>query len=1487
MKNLVSIGSGCCCFGLDIQCQDWYQYDDSWFEYVSISLFFGDEQVQPWKLSAQKIVAGRPGQSVEATSEHHVSQQGGIAREACRVQRTSSDLVVQESACGSSLRAHHHSDHLSRDEEKGVDQATEQSFPPQGRSPDLCRRNPASEDHRVRDHQPTAIQGHAGHLGGSTSLGRGRDGLWRTQQSDVPSGTQDPAKVSLLVSSDDAGGIGQLEDGTICEVGQCLGGQDHGPSQEGSSFIRPHVKRNRHIIFSGESRCSSPRIGERGTYGHGGRSGSGGLGVSDQRASPSPSHLHQEQGEIPEDGAPVSDSEEEFEATSKLLTPKLLKGIMDQHEKSMGKEWCSVAHHDRLLLMEVCCSPESVPTQTCQQKFGKNSAERLSHWNGGDVETVAGRKLIKDVISEKRPVLVWLSPECGPYSPMQHLNMKTPEQRAQLESKRSHARLQYESVSEIAQHVHDLGLTFIIELSERCEGWGLPWYHDLQNKIPLSSGVCKGCQVNLRDEHGMLLFKGWRLVGNNYEQVRHMTLPCTNNHGHGKCEGNKTCRRSAYYTPEFAKRVVNHLTFGNFGDALLGELIDGTNGVWNNNEHEHEKNPNPPNGILGNDIHKHEDCHCCHENTQSQSESPLQSCFVALSREERGKIMSTIRRIHTATGHCNKEYLVKALERRGAKPEVIELAKTFRCPTCEEGSKVKPRKFATLTEIPPKWSVLQSDVGAWSHPETGDVWKFILAVDEGSRLRVGHVLGVGSHIHPGAKDFIEFYDTFWRPCFGKPSFIRLDPDGAWRSNHLDDHFAKQNIVIEHVPTEAHWQISIVERAVQTTQNMMTSLCREFPEMSPKELFSRALWAQNTHDQYLGFSPLQHAFGRSPDKQGNIHDEGFPDFPVLTEKGISAEFGEDVKVMCEAEKAFLEEQANQRLLRAARSGSRQHRVFGPGDLVFYWRKQVTKNHGSSKFGTGKFLGPARVLATETRRNPDGTIRPGSTVWLYRSGRILKAAPEQLRPASWREEAWVDLTEDQPIPWTIHGMLENSPRKTFEDITEDWSNADFQEMEVDEQEMPRLPQPTKRHRYKHAVEEEPPAHRPRTEDSDLMVDNFPFALLVADERSSFLDEPGACLSVEIDLPNPKTAKRGFWTRDFEGFVVSQLKKNHVEVHERQLTAEELEKFKEAKSKEVKNFVIANVFEKLPSHLKPDRQQALKMRWVLTWKVNPETSEKKAKARAVVLGYMDPEYEFRPTASPTMTRATRQLFLSMCAAFHFKVKKGDVSGAFLQGRDYTRQLFCEPLPEICEALSLPKGSLTRLAKAAYGLVEAPLEWYLTIAEYLESLGFERQKCDPCCWGLFDVENRPIGWVCGHVDDFLFGGSTSDPRWQEICKKIQERFRWTDWESDKFVQCGLTIQQKENFEFQLSQEDFLDDVSEIYIPKKRYDEPDSPITESEKQQMRSVLGCLSWHAGQLAMEWSAPTGLLLSKVNKATVNDLIDTNKLLKKAKIRKNSV
>ena len=159
---------------------------------------------------------------------------------------------------------------------------------------------------------------------------------------------------------------------------------------------------------------------------------------------------------------------------------------------------------------------------------------------------------------------------------------------------------------------------------------------------------------------------------------------------------------------------------------------------------------------------------------------------------------------------------------------------------------------------------------------------------------------------------------------------------------------------------------------------MSALAEEFPEVDNRELLARATWVLNTRECYKGYSPMQHALGKSPDECDRMFEaqEAISIRPELLQDGG---FQEDAKIRICAEKAFLDEQAKRRLERAERMGKRRDQLFLPGDLVFYWRTQIPHNERGT-FQTGKFLGPARVLATETRRD-NGELRKGSIVWLY--------------------------------------------------------------------------------------------------------------------------------------------------------------------------------------------------------------------------------------------------------------------------------------------------------------------------------------------------------------------------------------------------------------------------------------------------------------------------------------------------------------------------
>lgn len=72
----------------------------------------------------------------------------------------------------------------------------------------------------------------------------------------------------------------------------------------------------------------------------------------------------------------------------------------------------------------------------------------------------------------------------------------------------------------------------------------------------------------------------------------------------------------------------------------------------------------------------------------------------------------------------------------------------------------------------------------------------------------------------------------------------------------------------------------------------------------------------------------------------------------------------------------------------------------GDWVLYWRRKG----GNLRRLRGQWHGPARVVMLEGRR----------VCWLLHANKLIRASPEQLRPASMREWKAVKDQEDQMQP-----------------------------------------------------------------------------------------------------------------------------------------------------------------------------------------------------------------------------------------------------------------------------------------------------------------------------------------------------------------------------------------------------------------------------------------------------------------------------------------
>ena len=1213
--------------------------------------------------------------------------------------------------------------------------------------------------------------------------------------------------------------------------------------------------------------------------------------------------FHVQPGEVGLSGTIEENSHQLRPSDSRQLSRKVDRMLHDVIEDWVPK--------DKTILMEVACGPDSLLSSTMQEITGcKHTAQRFALWNQHDLRSSDGVKSVLTAIDRLEPNHVWLAPECGPYSMMQNINQRNDKRRADLELKRRDALKQYVGCAIIFQYCIQKGIHVTWELSQTCQAWRLPLLQRLASKYEPHFAVVRGCQVNLRDGQNRFIKKGWRIMTTHSLMSERMNLPCTCDHRtpHVACEGSLT-RKTAYYTKEFAKRVCETILH----DTTRQQLIDEFQGSSKNHGmfgsgtvcvcedgklHDSDFQCGHCNEEVMGRIHKRETEHKRQTVGEGLAvDSKLQGLPKDWTPEE---IRRRLYLLHAATGHGSKRHLLQVLKNKGVHPKILEAAEGFECPVCKERQRPQPRNLSSLEPVPQKFEVVSADVGHWINPKTKEKHQFVMFVDEGSRFRVARVVLHGKHQHVSASLFISTFRECWTQYFGYPRTLRMDPDGALRSVELADFCDQQQIYLDLIPGEAHWKLGTCERSIQATKTIVEKIIDDQPELSSNEALTEAIRVQNVRETVRGYSPMQHVLGLAPDELGRFFSTASGNSPELRVEDVSHRFEDEHRARLTAEKALLEWNSRERITRAVNSKHRSRLDFEAGDLVYIWRKQLTgKDAEQNKIGQGRFVGPARILAVEQKREPDGTLVRGSSVWLVRGRRLIKCCPEQLRRASEREVILDSLHRPEgETPWTFPKVVEELGGHDYDDLTDAPEDMEWERAGNPLEEC----QPTHRHRTKRPATSMPESSAFERAQPSSRTTTRPRVTSTSEPNIGFVEAPhwteqveesffGQCdnptnaerpmdyaFSIEVDMPSSRGGSEKA-LKDLQAYMTNAFKRKAIEVSEKRLSEDEKKQMAIAKGIEVNNFIAARAFESLPANMRVDKSQAVKMRWILTWKVK-DTGERKAKARAVLLGYQDPHYEQRATTSPTTTRQTRQMQLQIAAAKGFQTYKGDVTGAFLQSREYPDNLLCLPCPEILEAMGLPSDAAVRVKKACYGLVDAPLEWYRSICTFFSKLGLRRCWSDPCCW-TYVKDGILRGLISGHVDDFMFSGLDGDMAWKHITDLIKKEYKWGEWESNRFVQCGVLVERHGDGSYELSQEKYVDELKYINIRAHRRKEKHESTDGYEKSALRTLLGGISWHAQQVAPHFSAEVGMLLSEVNHSTVETLLKANTLLDQVK------
>ena len=356
------------------------------------------------------------------------------------------------------------------------------------------------------------------------------------------------------------------------------------------------------------------------------------------------------------------------------------------------------------------------------------------------------------------------------------------------------------------------------------------------------------------------------------------------------------------------------------------------------------------------------------------------------------------------------------------------------------------------------------------------------------------------------------------------------------------------------------------------------------------------------------------------------------------------------------------------------------------------------------------------------------------------------------------------------------------------------------------------------------------------------------------------------------------------EFSVLVATAAKRQRVEVKVKDLTPDQRIEFDHAKTKEIDQWLATETVRRILRHKIPDAN-ILRCRWVLTWKdLDPldaarEGKSRKAKARLVILGYEDPDITDIPRDSPTLQKESRSLLLQMCASQKWKIRSFDIKTAFLRGsRRDNRILGVDPPPEMRARMHLKEGETCELLKSAYGLVNAPYLWYQELKEELLRLNFRMSPLDPCLFSLADEHGNVHGLLGIHVDDGLCCGNSV---FNKTIDQLEAKFPFGSKRDTDFTFTGIHIHQDQHYNIHLDQKEYVLGIPPISIDRQRRKNEQTLVTETERQGLRGLIGSLQYASINTRPDISAKLSFIQSRINCATIHDLLEANRLLGEAK------
>ena len=315
--------------------------------------------------------------------------------------------------------------------------------------------------------------------------------------------------------------------------------------------------------------------------------------------------------------------------------------------------------------------------------------------------------------------------------------------------------------------------------------------------------------------------------------------------------------------------------------------------------------------------------------------------------------------------------------------------------------------------------------------------------------------------------------------------------------------------------------------------------------------------------------------------------------------------------------------------------------------------------------------------------------------------------------------------------------------------------------------------------------------------------------------------------------------------------------------------------AKMTELENFNNYDVYEEVS---KPKEGNIIGTQWVIVDK-EKEDGNTVRKARLCMRGDNEVNKHLIPTDSPTVNKITLKLMLTIAKSKGWKIRCSDISRAFLQTENITRDVFVIPPKEAKVSL----GKVWKLRRAAYGLIDSSRGFFLNHSSKLQQLGFEALQMDPASFILKDNDDlKAIS--AAHVDDTITVAEKKKS--EEIQNHMSAQFKYGESKNPPCRYLGLNLGEEED-EITININHYVTsleaaDISDISSLKR-----DDILPERFQSVFRSLASKLNMLATSARPDLMYDAKVLTTKYGSATKRDLFKANKMVKRVKEEETNI